>query len=296
MEKKKIPEIDFMIVGAEKSGTTWLANMLRQHPDIFIPEEKEVFYFNHRFFESPELHNFNHDKPISWYYSFFKDAKPGQILGEACPAYLWDEVAPQKIFEFNPNIKTVAILRNPIDRAYSQFLFYLQRGVLGEVTFEQALKMRPDILSRSSYYDQIARYDSFFPRTNIKITFYDDLTKDNRAFLIDVETFLGVEEFIPVNINERSNVTGVPRFKLLNRSMAEIRYFVRKKNPVWFLDFLRFIGVAKLSEKLRLKNTRSIQEKPEIDPELLNRLSACFQKDIENLEERTGRDLATWKQ
>ncbi|MDH5507196.1 MAG: sulfotransferase, partial [Anaerolineae bacterium] len=73
---------DFIIIGAVKSGTTWLADMLRQHPEIYLPEKKEVHYFNKRFAEFPELDNLNNGKPIEWYLDFFKGAKSDQIRGE----------------------------------------------------------------------------------------------------------------------------------------------------------------------------------------------------------------------
>ncbi len=71
-------KIDFLIVGAEKSGTTWLAKMLRQHPKIYLPPQKELYYFNRRFVEDPRLENQHFKQPASWYLRFFADARPDQ--------------------------------------------------------------------------------------------------------------------------------------------------------------------------------------------------------------------------
>ncbi|MFQ5616852.1 MAG: sulfotransferase, partial [Anaerolineales bacterium] len=285
-----VDKIDFLVIGAEKCGTTWLADMLRQHPEVFIPPEKELFYFNRQFFESPELENFNHAKPLSWYFAFFKNAAPEQVKGEVCVAYIWDEAAPQKIQAFNPGIKIIAILRDPVERAFSQYLYYIQRGVLGDVSFEQAIEMRPDLLSRSLYAGQLQRYYERFPPENIRVTFFDDLKADNRAFLQTIEAFLGISEFIPPDIDSRANVTGTPRYQWLNRAMSRVRYWVRKYDPPFLLDFLRFTGLAQFSEVLRLKNTRPAEGRPVIDPETEARLRAYFREDMEKLEKLTGRD------
>ncbi|MEW5941138.1 MAG: sulfotransferase, partial [Chloroflexota bacterium] len=74
--------IRFLIVGAEKSGTTWLADMLRQHPQVFIPAQKELHYFNRAMDEAPDVENYNFTKPAEWYLEFFREAEPGKILGE----------------------------------------------------------------------------------------------------------------------------------------------------------------------------------------------------------------------
>jgi len=286
--------IDFLIIGAEKSGTTWLADMLRQHPRIFIPPEKELFYFNDRFFESPELPNFNASQPLSWYLAFFEAAASSQIKGEASPAYLWDEAAPGRIAAFEPDLKLAAVLRDPIERAFSQYLYFIQRGLFTGLTFEQAIDQRPDLLTRGLYARQLARYLERFPPEQIRIRLFDDLKADSRGFLTNFQAYLGVPEHLPGNLEAPANVTGVPRFPLLNRAIAAIRYPLRKYNPAWLLGILRRTGLASLQERVRLANTRSMQTRPEIRPETRERLRRYFRDDVETLQEITGRDLSSW--
>ncbi len=286
--------LDFLLIGAEKCGTTWLADMLRQHPGIFIPPEKEIFYFNRQFFESPELENFNHSKPLDWYYSFFAAAQAGRVKGEASPAYIWDMAAPEKIHAFNPALKLVAVLRDPVERAFSQYRYYIQRGVLGNVSFAQAIELRPEMLSRGMYHAQLTRYYALFPAEQILVLFFDDIKRDNQAFLHTAEAFLGVEPFTPPNIEARSNVTGEPRFKALNQIMSKVRYWVRKHDPPFVLELLRRTGLAQWSERLRLQNTRPAAAQPAPDPALVRRLRAHFREDVLALERLTGRDLKAW--
>ena len=287
-------QIDFLIIGAEKCGTTWLADMLRQHPDIFIPEGKELFYFNERFFESPELPNYNATQPIAWFLQFFAQARPDQVKGEASPAYIWDQSAPQRIAAFGPDLKLIAVLRNPIDRAMSQYLYYIQRGVISGISFEQAVQKRGEILTRGLYAQQLRRYFALFPPEQISVMFYDDLRADNARFLTDAQSFLGVSAMLPENINEASNVTGIPRFAWLNQAISWVRYPLRKYNPPRLMKMLRKSGLARFQERIRLANTRPFELKPSIAPETRASLRAYFREDVAALQEMTGRDLRHW--
>ena len=287
--------IDFLILGAEKSGTTWLADMLRQHPDIFIPEQKELFYFNKQFFESPELDNYNYSLPLSWYLAHFDPAQLGQVRGEASPAYLWDPQAAAAIHDFGPNLKLIAVLRNPVDRAYSQYRYYLQRGTLAEQSFRAALKARPDMISRGRYAEQLERYLTQFSTEQIYVALFDDLRSDNRAFLNGVQSFLGLDAHLPADLDAPTNVTGAPRWAGLNRALAALRYPLRKYNPGWLLAFLRWSGLASLQERVRLANTRPARRLPELDGETRSWLGAKFKSDTERLEGMINRDLSHWK-
>ena len=286
---------DFLILGAEKAGTTWLADMLRQHPEIFIPPEKELFYFNKQFFESPELHNYNYDQPLSWYLNFFRDAQPGQVIGEASPAYLWDEAAPEKISGLKSTIRLIAILRDPVQRAHSQYLYFLQRGYFGRITFEEALVKRSDMLTRGLYALQLERFLALFPGDQIYLGFFDDLMTDSAGFLGAVQEFIGVDRWIPDNLEQRSNVTGLPRFHWINRVISQLRYPLRKHNPDWLMRILRGSGLAALQERIRLANTQTFEKRPQIAPETDQRLREYFREDISRVEVLTGRDLSKWK-
>lgn len=76
-------KLDFIVVGAERCGTTWLADMLRQHRDVFIPVQKEIHYFNRKFVDFPDIDNYNFDKPIDWYWRFYAEAAAGKKRGRS---------------------------------------------------------------------------------------------------------------------------------------------------------------------------------------------------------------------
>ena len=288
-------DISFLVVGAAKSGTTWLHDMLSQHPQVFLPALKELHYFNRQFMENPSLENYNYDKPVTWYLNFFKGAKQGQLLGEVCPAYIWDAQAPQRIYAFNPQVKIIVMVRQPVERLFSEYLFFEQRGVLEQDTLAEVLEARPEFIARSMFHQQLSRFTALFPAEQIKVVLYDDLVADNCKLLLEVEEFLGLDPFIPETIDQRSNVTGVPRSKGFNRFVYRARTFLRKKRLNFVLDILRASGIAFALEQWRNLATVPYQQKPGIDPETKQKLDQIFKQDIEVLEKMLGRDLSAWK-
>ncbi len=288
-------DIDFLVIGAAKSGTTWLHQMLKQHPQVCLPGPKELHYFNRRFTENPLVDNYNYDKPVSWYLSFFKHAKEGQVLGEMCPTYLWDEDAAQRIHDFNPNLKLVAILRQPVERLYSYYLFLVQRGSLVDCSFAEALQRRPDLPRRGNYYTHLSRFLELFPREQLKVLLYDDLMADNRRFLLEVENYLGLDEFIPPDIDRRSNITGAPRFKRLNHTLFRLRLFLRNNRLNWALDLLRKLGIAYALEQWRTRSAVPYEEKPLLDDKIKSELLDYYHDEIDKLEGLIQRDLSAWK-
>jgi hypothetical protein len=287
-------DIQFLVIGAAKSGTTWLQAVLKEHPQVFLPERKELHYFNEKFMEAPELPNYNAQKPLDWYLEHFENAKQGQVIGEICPAYLWDEKAPQRIHEFNPDLKLLVILREPIERLFSEYLYFYQRGTLEKKPLAEALKSRPDFLERSLYFKQISRFTALFPAKNFQIYFYDDIQADNQDLLRQVERYIGVDDFIPKNIDVRTNITGVPANRWFNVLLYKARMFLRRQNLTFILDFLRWIGIAYALEQLRSK-AKPYDQKPAIEEQTRKELAEFFREDLEKLEKMTGRDLSAWK-
>ncbi len=291
-------KLDFICVGAEKCGTTWLAEMLRQHPQVFLPAQKELHYFNRKFVEDPSLDNYNFDKPIEWYLSFFGPARPEQIKGEICPSYLWDEHAPYRIHEFDPGLKIFMILRDPVERTLSAYRFYVQRGVIREKDIRQGLLNHASLtLGRSAYFPQVKRYFDLFPPEQIRVYFFEDIRKDAPAFLKRVESFLGVEEFVPENATEAVYVTGEPVSETLNRLLVRTRHFARRYLPPFAIDWARQVGLAEQMEKLRQANRarKRPTTKQSLDEETRQWLRDYFRADIEQLEDLLGVDLSAWK-
>ncbi|MGB7057480.1 MAG: sulfotransferase, partial [Geitlerinemataceae cyanobacterium] len=176
----KLP--NFIIVGAGKGGTTSLYKYLQQHPKIFLPEKKELYFFAFEGEEHPDgVTNFED------YQAMFQDAPEDKVIGEVSSVYLFRPKAAERIHHYVPNAKLIATLRNPTDRAFSSYLMHVgdrhpsifnpQTGKL--IEFAEIVRNRGYFIQIGFYYEQLKRYYDRFDSSQIKIYLYEDLVSDN---------------------------------------------------------------------------------------------------------------------
>jgi len=208
---------DFFIVGHPKSGTTALYEMLRSHPQIFMPDFKEPRYF------SPDLPSpFGErasgapPKTLDYYLSLFAEASPDQRLGEASTAYIWSESAARLIADAQPAARIIAVLREPASFVHSLHMQLLQGRVEKETRLRKALALEderrrgrhlgslsrwPQILlysDRVRYVEQLRRYHAVFPPEQVLVLIYDDFRADNEGTVRRVLRFLDVDDTVAI--------------------------------------------------------------------------------------------------
>ena len=199
--------IDFLIIGAQKSGTSSLMEYLNENLQINPPSTKEVHYFD-----------FNYDKSKKWYHNHFTFSR-GEITGEASPFYFFHPQAPERIHQYNPNLKLIAILRNPVERAWSQYRMNRSRN-RETLSFIEALKEEKNRLRedgdfnnkyssaqlhtykmRGLYAEQLERWYQFFPKEQILVlnyhTFYEKPWENVQQIykFLDVAPYFGVTDY-----------------------------------------------------------------------------------------------------
>ncbi len=130
----------FLGIGTQRGATTWLANCLREHPDVFVPELKEASFF--------DIH---YRYGWHFYEGFFGGAQNVKAVGEITPDYLYCLKCPERIARHLPDVKLFAILRNPIERAYSAYIFFEKFRDAG--SFENALHMHIHLMQKGLYYE-----------------------------------------------------------------------------------------------------------------------------------------------
>jgi len=211
---------DFFIVGHPKSGTTALYEALRAHPEIFMPDCKEPWFF------APELHVRTPPRPegtpetLEQYLALFAGARPGQRTGEATAHYLWSREAAAAIATVAPAARVIAILREPASFLRSLHLQFLQTYVETESDLRRALELErarregreiprhtywPTALMYSEhvrYVEQLQRFYAVLPAEQILVLVYDDFRADNEAFVRGVLRFLEVDETVAVRTGE----------------------------------------------------------------------------------------------
>lgn len=289
--------IDFIGIGASKSGTTWVADVLKRHPNIYYPEaRKELWYFNAVLPYDFKTPNPSYDKPYSWYHEFFKNSKAENVCGEITPSYLSMANVAKDIYEYNPNIKLFAILRNPIDRAFSQYLFSQQNGMGTYDTFELAIEENPRKFIETSLYAQsLQRFYDVFPANQIKVLFFEDLKNDKEAFLKELFDFLEVPHFFEEEMNKKVNVGQQVKNKKLGSIIGKAQQLAYSKNLSFLIPLIKKSGIPSLVKRIKSKNMETRTEKPVIQQKTKDKLQTIFLKDIEQLEKMTNRDLSHWK-
>ena len=200
-----------MICGAQKAGTTALADYLRLHPKIHIPARKEIHFF--------DSEHYNWSAPPYWqYHRSYRYSDYGEKWGDATPITMYWESAPARIWRYNPNMKLIVSLRNPISRAYSHWRMEYTRG-RDKLKFEEALKIEQkrsreclpvqdkqhSYVDRGYYAHQIKRLWRFFGKENVLVLRQEDLIKNSKECLNSVCELLEIEP-MPVFSHSLSRV------------------------------------------------------------------------------------------
>ena len=214
--------LDFLIVGAQKSGSTSLRAFLgEQEKDIFVLN-RELHFWNRK-------GQYQDGEGLSSYLQNFADAKPNQIKGEKSPSYLVSKEAPGRIHKHFPEIKIIAILRNPIDRAYSAYWHGRRVGAIEtSTTFGQSVRNYKvnqgmpygDLVTAGLYSEQITRYLNFFPLKQLHVISFESTLTQSDDELHGVLKFLLPHFTIANEENQlafpKRNVARASRFPKLN--------------------------------------------------------------------------------
>lgn len=291
-----VPVPDFFIIGAAKAGTTALYDYLKQHPDVFLPEEKEPHFFDH---------NENFQKGIDWYNkSFFSNSAGYTATGEASPSYIrnFQKVIPriESLYPKSVLPKFIIILRDPVQRAWSHYL-HRKRFHVEEKSFENALasekerlKAEPDdwvgYYKDGLYGHQISKWFKAFPREHFFVLLNDDLKNDHMSCLAQICEFLGVdvENFCPDQLV--SNPASKPRFPSLMKILAK-ENMVKKLTRIFVKNTKSKERIIKTVTRLNLRPAPKEAMPKNIETALRER----FLTDIELLENLIDRDLSAWK-
>lgn len=294
MERIKNKKVDFFCVGVQKAGTSTLHTILKNSPEIFLPEGKET-----KFFVDEDLYN----KGYEYYFrTSYSNAKEKLLLGEVDPEYIYFPKVAQRLSIYNVYAKIIIIFRNPIDRAYSHYLMSKSRG-FEKHDFLTALTLEKERLNCGSWLDrvhysycdrgfyskQLSRYLDFFPRERIFIMFFEDLINDSSELMKDLAKFIGVGSVIDDFNSIKKNTAIKSRSRLLSKMLygkSQFRRRISRYFPKCVKTPLTFIR----------RMNQSAVNSCVIPPEAVNYLKELYAEDISELSRITTRDLSIWLQ
>ena len=291
-------KIDFLIIGAQKAGTTSLHEYLGQHPAVFMPKEKDLpFFVDAGSGEVPE-------RDLDYFYG---NRNGERLLGGSFVHLLYYPESPGRIRRYRPDMRLIAVLRNPIDRAYSAYWFARKEGYENAPTFEEALaresarlhgsrRERNELtyLAHGEYRQQLERYFEQFDRSQIRICLYDDLKEAADRLTSELLAWLGVEDRSrPIDTTEIANASGLPKSRLLQRSLIVPPEMVSQAYRRIVPRTLRYRIARTVIAPLRRLNTRPFRYPP-MEPSTRQRLLDHFGPRNERLGVLIGRDLGHW--
>ncbi|MFW5804549.1 MAG: sulfotransferase family protein [bacterium] len=273
-------KVNFMLIGAGKAGTTTLADILSNHPEVSFCSKKEPNFFS----KSP-----NWKVELIDYHNLFKK-KRNAIYGEASTSYTMSpEFNPEiwkDIHEYNDKMKFIYIVRNPVQRAISQ---YMQSYQLGKINYsiEDAIKYYPRLINPSRYFTQIKPYIDLFGKEQVLIIDFADFLNNKKIIIENISGFLGISFKKFVDFENSYKNASINSKKLHFRT----RNLVRKMNPI----------IKYIPEELKnsIKNSfvnpkRVFTEKPKLSEKYQRVIINLTKQDIIALATLTGKNFNSW--
>lgn len=221
---------NFLYVGPDKAGSSWIHEVLLKHPDVYLTPAKDLYYFDRYY-----------DRGLGWYSAQFADAREEEVVGEVCQDYLFHPEAAARIHDTLGPVKVMVSLRDPVERAWSSYLYMRKHGI-GPDTFGEALETRPELLGHGRYASALDRYLELFPRESVYVALFDDLERDPQTFLNGITDFLEIEKLplAPADLEAR-----LPAAKARSVRLA----WVARRTADWARehDGARLVGKVKRS-------------------------------------------------
>jgi hypothetical protein len=285
---------NFFIVGAQKAATTSLYFYLKEIPGVYMSPLKEPFYFSPHAVPNSASDIIRDKKE---YLRLFEKAKGYKAIGEATPIYLWDPDTPKLIHQAVAHARIIMILRDPIERAYSNYLMWSKYTGIKSSFYDELMrdyKSQEKLYGKSQlyvefgmYYEQVKRYFDTFGREQVKVIIFEEFVQHPAQTVNEVLAFLGVNYSV-TEVKEQYNPYSVPRSPLSNLIFALFRWL--RARDIKFYKMLVLLPdsvVESLPEKILFKRTH----KPKIEPKASKFLQEIYREDILKLESLLGRSL-----
>ena len=257
-------KINFIGIGAQKCASTWIHRVLSDHPEVVIYPGKEIDFFS-----------VYYDRGYQWYEKQL--GKPGKatVAGEVSTSYFADSDSPERVFHYNPDMRIILSLRDPIERAFSNHLHEvrLQHMTGQNLTFEAGLENNPMYLLQSRYSLHLARWLTVFPISQILVLFQEDIRDDAIGQSRKLYQFLGISdthhsEFLKekINVSQRTKYPHIERLARtagrLGRALGANHLVEKVKKNNWVRHFRQYneVNLRHIVPVMHLSTKKQLEE------------------------------------
>jgi hypothetical protein len=280
---RRAPRVDFLGIGAQKAGTTWLHRMLAAHPEIFMAQagDKDLRFFGTYY-----------DYGYQWYEGHFAAAGGAHRRGEFSTSYLYCRDAPARVHRYNPSMRLIVSLRDPVQRLISHHKHEIRLGRLqGDLSLERGIENNPSYIEQSLYFSQLSRWLEHFPLTSFHIVIFEEVFADPARAIRSLYEFVGVTpSFVPDALHEKINEGRIPRNRLLDEGLKRSTSALRAIGAGWMVDSFKKAGADRW---VKAGNARSDAELA-LGEALTERLREELAVENAKLAALLGRDLSVW--
>lgn len=274
----KLPEV--IGIGPPRTGSTWLHRVLEGRVDLPWGVKETQFFSNY------------YDRGIDWYARHFRYASGERPIVEICPTYFFKGEARERIKVHIPHCRCIATLRDPVERVYSMYKMVRHFAFVRSGTFDQVLRVQPDLGSGNRYALHLKAWFEAFGRENVLVTMFDELRARPQAYLDRITDFIGVER---ISLSERGQIgddvyafARAPRNRRLARRATTVMNWLNARQAYRVVNALDRLGVWEFCHGRG-------EPFPRLEPEQEARLRERYLPEVEAVEELLRIDLSAWK-
>lgn len=277
-------KVDFIGIGAQKCASTWIHRVLSDHPEVAVYPGKEIDFFSTFY-----------DRGYQWYERQFGETGNAKAVGEVSTSYFANADVPTRVARYNPEMRVILSLRDPIERAYSNHLHEVRQGHLtgDRLDFEAGLVNNPMYLDQSLYAKHLGRWLAVFPRSQLLVLFQEEIRDQPQAQARALYRFLGLSEahqswYLDKKVNESRSIKNDGVDGLTKR----VGRIGRAMGGAWLVDRVARSGFIR---NLRRANQTDLRQViPPMRAETRARLGTELADDMRELARQLDRDTLPW--
>jgi len=271
-------------IGAQKCASTWLHRILAEHPQVAVPEVKEVDFFSYRY-----------DHGYQWYENHFSGGGSALARGEISPSYFCEPTVPERVARYIPEARILLSLRDPVERALSNHRHEVREGHLtgADLSFETGMRNNPMYVEQGLYATHLRNWLRYFPREQILVVLMEDVETAPETVSKLVYGFLDVDDnFVPTGLKNRYNRSFTSRSAALGSVKDAVYGLTRRPGLRWLWDAAAGSGLRSLYRGINDVPSSAVIPQPK--DQTLRELRGRFAPEIQDLETLIGRPLAQW--